>query len=130
MPLKVELKPHERVIIGESIITNGDHRSIFTISGEAPVLREKDILTSDQTYSPARRIYFVVQLMYIDNNTDKYLPNYNEYCADYVEAAPSAQPILAQMHAHIAENALYKALKDAKKLMEHERERIGHASGS
>ena len=44
MALKVELKPHERIIIGSCVITNVDQRARLLIEGEnTPVLREKDI---------------------------------------------------------------------------------------
>ena len=46
MSLKVELKPGERIIIGESVITNADQRTRLLIDGHAPILREKDILTA------------------------------------------------------------------------------------
>ena len=46
MALKVELKPGERLIVGECVITNADQRTRLLIEGHAPILREKDILTS------------------------------------------------------------------------------------
>jgi len=42
MALKVELKPNERILIGESVITNCDQRSWLVIEGSSPILREKD----------------------------------------------------------------------------------------
>ena len=45
MALKVELKPGERIIIGDCVITNADQRTRLLIDGHAPILREKDILT-------------------------------------------------------------------------------------
>ncbi len=56
MALKVELKPGERVIIGDCVITNADQRTRLLIEGETPILREKDILTSETANTPARRI--------------------------------------------------------------------------
>ena len=38
MALKVELKPFERIIIGQSLITNSDTRTKLLIAGEAPIL--------------------------------------------------------------------------------------------
>ena len=57
MALKVELKPNERIIIGNAVIRNGEQRTRFFIEGEAPILREKDILTPRTADSPAKRIY-------------------------------------------------------------------------
>ena len=45
MALKVELKPNERIIVGNAVIRNDEQRTRLFIEGEAPILREKDILT-------------------------------------------------------------------------------------
>ena len=46
MALKVELKPHEQIIIGACVVTNTEHRARLLIEGEnVPILREKDIMT-------------------------------------------------------------------------------------
>ena len=44
MALIIDLKPSERVIIGTALITNDDTRTRLHIEGDAPILREKDIL--------------------------------------------------------------------------------------
>src|SRR5205814_1697458 len=64
MALKVELKPGERILIGDCVVTNADQRTRLLIDGSAPILREKDILTAERADSPAKRIYLAVQLMY------------------------------------------------------------------
>ena len=52
MALKVELKPHEKIIVGSCVITNTDQRAKFLIEGDRlPVLREKDILTPEDRKS-------------------------------------------------------------------------------
>jgi len=65
MALKVELKPGERIILGDCVITNDDQRTRLLIEGHVPVLREKDILTPQTADTPAKRIYLAVQLMYV-----------------------------------------------------------------
>ena len=41
MALKVELKPHERIVIGACVITNTEQRTKLLIEGEKiPILRE------------------------------------------------------------------------------------------
>jgi flagellar protein FlbT len=52
MGLKVELKPNERILIGESVITNCNQRSWLLIEGASPILREKDILTATRADTP------------------------------------------------------------------------------
>jgi flagellar protein FlbT len=68
MGLKVELKPGERIIVGDSIITNDDQRTRLVIDGNAPILREKDILTPETANTPCKKIYLAVQLMYLARN--------------------------------------------------------------
>ena len=66
MALKVELKPHERIIIGACVITDTDQRARLLIDGDKiPILREKDILTPETADTPAKLVYLAVQLMYI-----------------------------------------------------------------
>ena len=58
MALKVELKPHERIIIGACVVTNTDQRARLLIEGDKiPILREKDILTPETADTPAKLIY-------------------------------------------------------------------------
>ena len=54
MALKVELKPGERIIIGDCVVTNDDQRTRLLIEGSAPILREKDIMTPDRADTPAQ----------------------------------------------------------------------------
>ena len=61
MPMRVELKRFERIVIGESVIINSGNRTCFLIDGDTPVLREKDTVTADTTNTPARRLYLYVQ---------------------------------------------------------------------
>ena len=37
MPLRVELKPFERIVIGETVLVNSGTRTSFLIDGEAPL---------------------------------------------------------------------------------------------
>ena len=46
MALRIELKPGERILIGECVITNSDQRARFVVDGRTPILREKDIMTA------------------------------------------------------------------------------------
>ena len=128
MSLKVELKPHERLIIGSCVVTNSDQRTRLFIDGSAPILREKDILTADTANSPAKRIYFAVQLMYLDNDISKLRGEYFELVNDIVTAAPSCVPIVDEINNDILTGALYKALKAAKRLIQYEQDLLTNAA--
>jgi len=126
--LKVELKPHERLIIGNCVVTNSDQRTRLFIDGNAPILREKDILTGETANSPAKRIYFAVQLMYLDNDISKLRGEYFELVNDIVTAAPSCIPIVDEINNDILTGALYKALKAAKRLIQYEQDLLTNAA--
>ena len=128
MSLKVELKPHERLIIGNCIVTNSDQRTRLFIDGSAPILREKDILTPATANSPAKRIYFAVQLMYLEDDISKLRGEYFALVNDIVTAAPSCIPIVDEINNDILTGALYKALRAAKKLIQYEQDLITNAA--
>jgi flagellar protein FlbT len=128
MSLKVELKPHERLIIGNCVVTNSDQRTRLFIDGSAPILREKDILTAETANSPARRIYFAVQLMYLDDDISKLRGEYFSLVNDIVTAAPSCIPIVDEINNDILTGSLYKALKAARRLIQYEQDLLANAS--
>ena len=127
MSLKVELKPGERLIVGNCVITNSDQRTRLFIDGKAPILREKDILTFETANSPAKRIYFAVQLMYIHEDVAKLSEDYFKLVNDLVQAAPSTIRIVDEINNEILTGQLYKALKAAKKLIQYEQELLANA---
>ncbi len=129
MGLKVELKPGERFILGECLITNGDQRTRLLIEGHAPILREKDIMTAAAANSPAKRLYLVVQLMYTARDASVHHETYFTLMRDLVQAAPSTWKHVLNINNNILAGDLYKALKCAKSLIEYEKELLAHAIG-
>ena len=127
MSLKVELKPGEKLLIGNCVVTNGDQRARLFIDGKVPILREKDILTAETANSPARRIYLAVQLMYIREDVEALRRDYFQLINDIVKAAPSTVPIVDEINNEILTGSLYKALKAAKRLIQYEQDLLSHA---
>jgi flagellar biosynthesis repressor protein FlbT len=127
MSLKVELKPGEKLLIGNCVVTNSDQRTRIFIDGKAPILREKDILTTETANSPARRIYLAVQLMYIQEDLNTLRQSYFQLINDIVKAAPSTIPIVDEINNEILTGSLYKALKAAKKLIQYEQDLLSNA---
>lgn len=128
MALKVELKPGERIILGDCIVTNDNQRTRLFIEGDAPILREKDILTPETADTPAKRIYLAVQLMYLSKDVSKFQDHYFALVGDFMRAAPSSFPLVDAVNNAILTNALYKALREAKNLIAFEQELVDHAT--
>jgi flagellar biosynthesis repressor protein FlbT len=125
MGLKITLKPHERLIVGGAVVRNGSSKSDLLIENNVPILREKDILSEKNADTPCKKIYFVIQLMYVDgkNLTERHTL-YWKLVGDVVKAAPSMIPLIEQISEQILHNNFYQALKKAKKLIEYEQEVI------
>jgi flagellar protein FlbT len=125
--LKVELKPGERVIIGNALITNDDQRTRLAIEGDAPILRERDILLAHEADTPCKKIYVAVQLMYLAGDPAKHQELYLGLVHDVIQAAPSTRPYIETINNQILTGSLYKALKHAKKLISYEEGLLHHA---
>ena len=122
MALRVELKPFERIVIGGSVITNSEARTSFLVDGEAPILREKDILTAATANTPVKRIYLCVQMMYLEDDIPKYQDLYMDFVRDVLEAMPSSRTEIEAASNEILSGSLYKALREIRKLISREDE--------
>src|SRR4051812_28783314 len=67
MPLKIELKPFERLIIGGASIRNGDRRSSFIIETNTKFLRETDIITESDADTACKRLYVTLEFVYLSD---------------------------------------------------------------
>ncbi len=131
MALKITLKPHEKFILGGAVITNGDAKSIFVLENDVPILREKDILTLKSADTPCKKIYFAIQLMYIDGkNLPEHHKIYWDLVKDVAQAAPSTKPLLQEISNDILNDRHYQALKKTKKLIEYEQEVVSRVRRS
>ena len=132
MALKITLKPGERMIMGGAALTNANSSSCdLVIENRIPILRQKDILTEEKANSPCRRIYYAIQLMYIDEeNLATYHQAYWKMVKDVVRAAPSTVAWIDAISEHILHRQYYQALKLTKRLIAYEQEVIDRVSGS
>lgn len=122
MPLLIDLKPGERVIINGAVIENAGTNTKIRIHNESNILRQKEILTEDQVTSPATRVYFSLQCAYIfPEKRDHYLKLCAVCLSEYLEACPSADNIGTEVSAAIVAGHYYKALKASRKLLKHEK---------
>ena len=122
MALKLSLKADERIIAGGAVIRNISGRTIdLSIENEIPLLKERDILSEAKADSPCKRVYFVIQLMYVDGqNLPKYHKIYWDLAKDIINAAPSTTSFFERISACIYDGKYYPALKETKKLITYE----------
>ena len=124
MPLRVELKPFERIVIGETVLINSGTRTSFLLDGEAPILREKDTVPAETADTPVKRLYLCVQTMYLKNDVPRYRASYLGFVKELRDSLPGAGDAINAINQHVSSGALYKALKEIRKLMKREEELV------
>ncbi len=122
MALKIQLRPHERVVIAGASICNGPTAASFLVENNVPILREKDILKEKEALSPAQKIYFVIQVMYLDqDNLTVHHKLYWELVRSFVQAVPSSLSLIDEISGHLLASRYYRALKATRKLIDYEK---------
>lgn len=129
MPLKIVLKPGEKTVINQAVIQNGGEKAELLLQNKASVLRQRDIMTEKEANSPAKRIYFVVQLLYMfPDKEQQYQQKFNRLIKEFVNAVPSSTPLVLDIGKQILAGDAYGALKLCRKLIGYEDEVLKHAS--
>ncbi len=124
MALKIELKPNERILLGDCVITNTGQRTRLVIEGQVRILREKDIMTLSRADSLAKLIYLAVQFIYTAKKPQDHHALYFRLAEQFLKAAPSAKPYIESINNQILTGEPYKALKEARKLIAYEKEHL------
>jgi flagellar protein FlbT len=131
VPLKLSLKPGEKFVLNGAVVQNGDRRGVLVLQNKASVLREKDIMQPDEATTPARRIYFPVMMMYLDEAAAE--RQYEEFATRLTEFMgvvrnPDVLGDCIAISKHVMAREYYKALMLSRKLIEYEDQRLGHVS--
>jgi flagellar protein FlbT len=127
MGLKLTLKPGEKIAINGAVIMNGDRRAEFVVENHASVLRERDIMRTDEATTPARRVYLPVMMMALDPAARK--TAFGEFERRLTEIAgvlsdPAGLTLCLRISAAVANGSYYKALGHCRALIEFESERL------
>lgn len=128
MPLKLDLRPHEKIFLGGAVLVNGDSRCQLAVLNDVPVLREKDILKEEDANTPCKRIYLAVQMMYMDTpNMARYHQFYWEHVRSVIQVAPSTSDLIGTLSDLVLLGQYYQALKTARELICYEQELVSNA---
>lgn len=124
MGLKITLKPNEKMIVGNAVISNSGHSDCYiSVENNSTILREKNIMCEEDAKTPCQQLYFIIQLMYIDSeNVSIHQKTFWKFSKDIVKAAPSTYNIIDEINLHITNQNYYKALKAAQNLIDYETE--------
>jgi flagellar protein FlbT len=130
MALKIELRPNERILLGDCVITNSDQRTRLLIEGTVTILREKDIMSLSRADTLGKLLYLAVQFIYTAKRPKDHHALYFRLAGEFLKRAPSAKPHIESINNRILTGEPYKALKEARKLIAYEKEHLDmhHAS--
>ena len=68
MPLKLVLKPNEKLIVNGAVVSNSSPRAVtLSFHNKAQLLQQKDVLLPEEATTPLLRTYFALQCMYLDS---------------------------------------------------------------
>ena len=121
MPLTIDFKAGDKIIINGAVIENLGSNSKLSVHNQAAILRGKEILSEEDSKTPASRVYFALQCAYIFPQAQaEYVASFEAFLNEYIVACPSASEIGDVIRKEVDQGLLYKGLKSAQKLIVHE----------
>ena len=124
MPLRLTLKPEERIIINGCTIRNAARRQTLTIENQADVVRGHDLLKEQEVTTPVTRVYFLIQTVLVAAELrDGFNPRIQKSLAELVTVFGSdyTDNILNAAN-FVSTGDYYEALRALSSLMKHERD--------
>lgn len=125
MPLKINVKPGEKFVVNGAVMVAGKKGASLVLQNEATILLGKDIMQEEDANTPAKRIYFTILLMYLDQDeSDQYRGLFLELVESFLEATTfkEVRMTLLNIVQDVNERRFYRALKTCKALINYETE--------
>ncbi len=120
MPLRLELKPFERLIINGALIRNGDRRSTFLIETQCKFLRESEIITESEADTACKQLHLTLTVIYLADDPAQGIDLFFRQATELIRLAPAAAPQIAAIAGTVEAGEYYRALKLSRKLVEWE----------
>jgi len=130
--LKIRLKPDEMIFIGSAVIQNSsDGAATLIVKNKVPILRHKDILKEEQADTPAKQLYFAIQLAYMFGMDERHLRLISDRIALVGRLYPDRLVDAVDAGIAVNDGDCYRALKIARQIVAFEADLMaGSAPGS
>lgn len=125
MPLKLRLKPGEKLIVNGAVMTAGENGATLVLHNPASLLRGKDVITEEEVTTPARRLYYIVMCMYIERERRvDLMPDFLAYLQKLHDENLQSEfrQSLIYIHNDVSAGEFYRALKTCKAVIALENE--------
>ncbi len=117
MALKFVLRPDEKVIINGAVVGAGDKPGTLFLYNTANFLRGREVLKEEQVDSIEKKLYFVIQLIYIfPDDAGVNLQRFHAILAETRAARPDQTERLDEVLNLVMAGNHYRALKLCRKL--------------
>src|SRR3954447_15328395 len=93
MPLKLVLKPNEKLIVNGAVVSNNSPRAVtLTFHNKAQLLQQKDVLLPEEARTPLLRTYFALKCVYLDaDGAEEHRRHFQEFAAELFAATTNAE---------------------------------------
>lgn len=122
MALRLTLKPNERIVVNGTLIRNGGRAGEIIIETHCRMLRESEIIREEEVDTPCKQIWMTTQVLHLADDPSEAHKLLFTQATELMKVMPSAAPYIAAMSSAIEEGHTHKAIKEVKRLVQHERE--------
>lgn len=124
MPLRIALKPLERLIINGASILNSERPSAFLIETQCKLLRGSDIVGPDDLDTDCKKLCFLLQDIYLADHPQDKIQIFYEFARRIMTADIETVPYLLKIQNEVQSGQFYKAIKRGQELLAYEQARL------
>lgn len=121
MPLRLTLKPYERLIINGTSIRNGSRNADFLIEGQCKFLRESEIIHESEADTACKKLCVTLQVIYLSDDPTEVINLLFAQAVEILKAASSMAPYLLAIQQEIEAQRYHYAIKRGRELIAYER---------
>lgn len=117
MPLKLVLRPGEKLIVNGAVIGIGDHPVSLFFYNKVNFLRGREIMKEESCDTIEKKLYFIIQLIYIfPEDAQLNLVKFGIILEEARLAHPGEAELFADIETLVREGNYYRALKICRRL--------------
>lgn len=117
MPLKLVLRPGEKLIVNGAVLGVGDHPVSLFFYNKVNFLRGREILKEENCDTIEKKLYFIIQLIYIfPEDAELNLIKFGIIIEEARLSRPEEATLFDDIQALVQSGNYYRALKICRKL--------------
>ena len=131
MPLKLVLRPGEKLIVNGAVIGVGDQSVSLFFYNKVNFLRGREILKEEQCDTIEKKLYFIIQLIYIfPEDAETNIFKFNLILNESRLIRPELSDLFDEVEGYVRDGNYYRALKLCRKLFAQDGARDAASDGA